>query len=65
MNLIVDIDIGGRTFQGTAGPAEAAQHLRQLANEIERKVVDFSACREGKRLGGAEGGCAIAYLADL
>jgi hypothetical protein len=63
MNLIVGIDIGGPTFQGPSGPAEAARRLRQLANEIERKVPDFSACREGQRLAGTEG--AIAYLADL
>ncbi|WP_439673152.1 Cell division protein ZapA (plasmid) [Cupriavidus necator] len=65
MHLIVDIDIGGAALQRTAGPAEAAQQLRELANEIERKVVDFSVCREGQRLAGTDGGCAIAYLADL
>lgn len=65
MHLIVDIDIGGSTLQGTAGPAEAAQQLRELANEIEGKVVDFSICREGQRLAGIEGVGAIVYLADL
>ncbi|GLC94740.1 hypothetical protein Tamer19_41480 [Cupriavidus sp. TA19] len=65
MHLIVDIDIGGPTFQGTTGLAEAAQQLRELANEIERNVVDFSDCREGQRLAGTNGGCAIVYLADL
>lgn len=65
MNLIVDIDIDGPTFQGTTGPAEAAQQLRKLANDIERKVVDLSTYREGQRLAGTDGGCAIVYLADL
>ncbi|WP_029050279.1 hypothetical protein [Cupriavidus sp. amp6] len=65
MKLIVDIDIGGHAFRGAAGAAEAARHLRQLANEIELKAVDFAACRDGHRLAGAEDGVVIAYLADL
>ncbi|UIF88229.1 hypothetical protein [Cupriavidus sp. UYPR2.512] len=65
MKLIVDIDIGGPAFQGTTGPAEAARHLRQLANEIERKAVDFSGCRDGQRLAGTEDGVVTAFLADL
>lgn len=65
MNLIVGIDVCGPTFQGAAGPAEAARRLRQLANEIESQVPDFAVCREGQRLAGTESEGAIAYLADL
>ncbi|MFC4345937.1 cell division protein ZapA [Cupriavidus numazuensis] len=66
MNLIVSIGLDGPELQSTAGPAEVARRLRQLASEIEANVRDFSLCREGARIAGSPGDVScIAYVADL
>ncbi|CAG9180541.1 hypothetical protein LMG23992_04268 [Cupriavidus laharis] len=66
MDLIVSVCLNAPAFHGSAGPAEAARRLRQLASEIETNVPDFSACPEGHRIAGSPEDCScIAYVADL
>ncbi|MFS8979476.1 cell division protein ZapA [Cupriavidus necator] len=66
MMLIVSIALSEPAFEGAVGPSEAARRLRQLANEIESNVVDFSLCPEGQQIAGSREDCSsVAYVTDL
>ncbi|WP_354673970.1 cell division protein ZapA [Cupriavidus alkaliphilus] len=66
MDLLVSISLQAPEFRGGRGPAEAAHRLRQIADEIEANVTDFSTCPEGQRIAGSQEDCSsVAYLVEL